>query len=75
MRAGDGRDHAINITGAERGMGVDIAKAALGAGHPVVVTGRNTEAVREALGEADDLLVVALDITAVDELEPHATGS
>jgi len=29
------------VTGAGRGMGVDIAKAALAGGHAVVVTGRN----------------------------------
>ena len=29
------------VTGAGRGMGVDIAKAALAAGHAVVATGRN----------------------------------
>jgi NAD(P)-dependent dehydrogenase (short-subunit alcohol dehydrogenase family) len=57
------------ITGAGRGMGVDIAKAALGAGHAVVATGRNTEAVRKALGEADDLLVVELDITSLASAE------
>src|SRR6188474_3499712 len=51
------------ITGAGRGMGVDIAHAALAAGHAVVATGRNTEAVADAVGEADDLLVVELDIT------------
>ena len=38
------------ITGAGRGMGVDIAKAALAAGHKVVATGRNTDKVAEALG-------------------------
>src|SRR2546429_9487968 len=37
------------ITGAGRGMGVDIAKAALAAGHKVVATGRNTDKVSEAL--------------------------
>jgi NAD(P)-dependent dehydrogenase (short-subunit alcohol dehydrogenase family) len=51
------------ITGAGRGMGVDIAKAALAAGNAVVATGRNTDAVSTAVGQADDLLVVALDIT------------
>ena len=51
------------ITGAGRGMGVDIAKAALAAGHAVVATGRNPERVSAALGEADDLLVVTLDVT------------
>jgi NAD(P)-dependent dehydrogenase (short-subunit alcohol dehydrogenase family) len=52
------------VTGAGRGMGVDIARAALAAGHAVVATGRNTEAVAAAIGEADDPLVVELDITS-----------
>src|SRR5256886_13742967 len=57
------------ITGAGRGMGVDITQAALGAGHAVVATGRNTEAVAAAVGEADDLLVVELDITSLASAE------
>jgi len=57
------------ITGAGRGMGVDIAKAALAAGHAVVATGRNTDAVADAVGEADDLLVVELDITSLASAE------
>jgi NAD(P)-dependent dehydrogenase (short-subunit alcohol dehydrogenase family) len=57
------------VTGAGRGMGVDIAKAALADGHAVVATGRNTEAVREALGEADNPLVVELDITSLTSAE------
>jgi NAD(P)-dependent dehydrogenase (short-subunit alcohol dehydrogenase family) len=52
------------ITGAGRGMGLDIAKATLAAGHAVVATGRNTERVEHALGEHDDLLVVELDVTS-----------
>jgi len=55
------------ITGAARGMGVDIAKAALAAGNAVVATGRSTDAVSKAVGKAvsedADLLVVKLDIT------------
>ena len=51
------------ITGAGRGMGLDIAKAALAAGYNVVATGRNTERVKQALGDSDNLLVVKLDIT------------
>ena len=57
------------ITGAGRGMGVDIAKAALAAGHNVVATGRNPDAVAEALGHADDLLVVKLDVTSTQDAE------
>jgi NAD(P)-dependent dehydrogenase (short-subunit alcohol dehydrogenase family) len=58
------------ITGAGRGMGVDIAKAALAAGNAVVATGRNPDAVTEAVGEADDdLLVVKLDVTSPADAE------
>ena len=52
------------ITGTSRGMGLDFAKAALAAGHAVVATGRNTEAVARAVGEAENLLVVMLDVTS-----------
>ncbi|WNV87436.1 SDR family oxidoreductase [Umezawaea sp. Da 62-37] len=51
------------ITGAGRGMGVDIAKAALGAGYAVVATGRDPEKVTNAVGATDDLLAVRLDVT------------
>jgi NAD(P)-dependent dehydrogenase (short-subunit alcohol dehydrogenase family) len=57
------------ITGAGRGMGVDFAKAALAAGHNVVATGRNTDAVAKAVGEADGLLVVKLDVTSTQDAE------
>ncbi len=57
------------ITGAGRGMGVEIAKAALAAGDAVVATSRNTDAAAKAVGEADDLLVVKLDITSRTEAE------
>jgi NAD(P)-dependent dehydrogenase (short-subunit alcohol dehydrogenase family) len=51
------------ITGAGRGMGVDIAKAALAAGNAVVATGRNPEAVAAAIGATEDLLALKLDVT------------
>ena len=51
------------ITGAGRGMGVDIAKAALAAGYSVVATGRDPERVSAAIGDSDDLLSVKLDVT------------
>src|SRR5215213_6919620 len=57
------------ITGASRGMGVDFAKAALAAGHTVVATGRNPDAVAEALGDSDDLLVVKLDVSSGQDAE------
>src|SRR3954453_12763703 len=52
------------ITGAGRGMGVDIAQAALAAGNAVVATGRNPDAAAAAVGQADELLVVELDVTS-----------
>ena len=57
------------ITGAGRGMGVEFAKAALDAGHNVVATGRNPDTVSKALGAADNLLVVKLDITSRQDAE------
>jgi NAD(P)-dependent dehydrogenase (short-subunit alcohol dehydrogenase family) len=51
------------ITGAGRGMGADFAKAALAAGHAVVATGRNSDAVSRTLGQSNDLLAVKLDVT------------
>jgi NAD(P)-dependent dehydrogenase (short-subunit alcohol dehydrogenase family) len=57
------------ITGAGRGMGVDIAKAALAAGNKVVATGRSTEKVAQALGDSKDLLIVRLDVTSQADAE------
>ena len=51
------------VTGAGRGMGTDIARAALAAGHAVVATGRNAERVATAVGAPDDLLTAGLDVT------------
>jgi NAD(P)-dependent dehydrogenase (short-subunit alcohol dehydrogenase family) len=50
-------------------MGVDIVKAALAAGHAVVATGRDPEAVARAVGKAGDLLVAKLDVTRPDDAE------
>jgi NAD(P)-dependent dehydrogenase (short-subunit alcohol dehydrogenase family) len=51
------------VTGAGRGMGVDIVRTALAAGHSVVATGRNPTAVENTLGKSDQLLVTKLDVT------------
>jgi NAD(P)-dependent dehydrogenase (short-subunit alcohol dehydrogenase family) len=63
------------VTGAGRGMGVDIAKAALAAGHAVVATGRNPERVSAALGAHDDLLVVKLDVTDPADAQAAVTAA
>ena len=51
------------ITGAGRGLGIDIAKAALAAGHDVVATGRDAAKVAAALGDQHNLLAIKLDVT------------
>jgi NAD(P)-dependent dehydrogenase (short-subunit alcohol dehydrogenase family) len=63
------------VTGAGRGMGVDIAQAALAAGHAVVATGRNTVMVKQALGEHADLLVAELDVTSPASAEAAANAA
>jgi NAD(P)-dependent dehydrogenase (short-subunit alcohol dehydrogenase family) len=63
------------ITGAGRGMGLDIAKAALAAGRNVVATGRNPDGVREALGDSGDLLAVKLDVTSREDAEAAAAAA
>jgi NAD(P)-dependent dehydrogenase (short-subunit alcohol dehydrogenase family) len=57
------------ITGAGRGLGVDIAKAALAAGHAVVASGRDPGKVAEAIGPHDDLLAVKLDVTRPEDAQ------
>jgi NAD(P)-dependent dehydrogenase (short-subunit alcohol dehydrogenase family) len=57
------------ITGAGRGMGVDIAKAALAAGNAVVATGRNIDVTSSAVGQAENLLIVKLDVTSSADAE------
>lgn len=57
------------ITGAGRGMGVDIAKEALAAGNQVIATGRNIDRIAKALGDSENLLVVKLDVTSQTDAE------
>jgi len=57
------------ITGAGRGMGVDFAKAALAAGHAVVASGRDIDRVSKAVGSANELLTVKLDVTRRGDAE------
>ena len=55
------------ITGAGRGLGLDIAKAALAAGHAVVATGRDPAKVTAAIGRHEDLLAIKLDVTRLED--------
>jgi NAD(P)-dependent dehydrogenase (short-subunit alcohol dehydrogenase family) len=58
------------ITGASRGMGSDIAKAALAAGYKVAAAGRDTDKLIKALGgQNENLLPVKMDITRPEEIE------
>ena len=63
------------ITGAGRGMGADIARAALAAGHAVVGTARIAGRVTDALGEHDNLLAVSLDVTDARAAEAAVTAA
>jgi NAD(P)-dependent dehydrogenase (short-subunit alcohol dehydrogenase family) len=60
------------ITGASHGLGCMIAGEALTRGDAVVATAHSAEAVREALGEQEYLLAVALDVT--DESQARNTN-
>jgi NAD(P)-dependent dehydrogenase (short-subunit alcohol dehydrogenase family) len=55
------------VTGASRGLGLDIAKAALAAGHAVIATGRDPAKVTAAIGHHDDLLAIKLDVTRLED--------
>ncbi|PYY39009.1 SDR family oxidoreductase [Curtobacterium sp. MCPF17_046] len=63
------------ITGAARGMGIDLTRAALAAGHRVVATARDAAKVTEVFGERDDLLAVSLDITDEDAARAAADAA
>lgn len=58
------------ITGAGRGLGVDLTKSALAAGFKVVATGRNTDKVAKAINvSSDNLYIVKLDVTNPEEID------
>ncbi len=65
----------IIVTGAGRGLGSDIVRQALSAGHRVVATGRRPEQLRSSLGESENLLVAGLDITVPAEAEAVVTAA
>jgi NAD(P)-dependent dehydrogenase (short-subunit alcohol dehydrogenase family) len=55
------------ITGAGRGLGVDLTRAVLAAGHSVIATGRDGAKVAAAVGSSDNMLVVKLDVTRPED--------
>lgn len=58
------------VTGAAKGLGFDIAKAALGAGHRVAATVRSRpEALRAALQDSPGLFVSVMDVTDEAQVE------
>ncbi|MEN0053410.1 MAG: oxidoreductase [Mucilaginibacter sp.] len=58
------------ITGASKGFGLEIAKAALTAGDKVVATVRtNAEQLKSVLANEDNALVVTLDVTKNDQVQ------
>jgi NAD(P)-dependent dehydrogenase (short-subunit alcohol dehydrogenase family) len=58
------------ITGASRGIGAHIVRAALQAGHQVVASGRNLQQLRAAWPAADaNLALVELDVTRAAQAE------
>ncbi|MFI7664734.1 SDR family oxidoreductase [Nocardia sp. NPDC049526] len=60
----------VFITGAGRGLGTDLVRAAISAGHQVVATGRRPEDVEKTLGgPQDNLLVQKLDITSLEDAQ------
>lgn len=57
------------ITGSSRGLGLEIAKAALAAGHSVIATSRSNAAIGTVLaGSSDRILTLGLDVTRPEEV-------
>jgi NAD(P)-dependent dehydrogenase (short-subunit alcohol dehydrogenase family) len=52
------------ITGASKGFGMELTKAALDAGGTVVATARNPKTIDDAFGQHDRLLTLKLDVTS-----------
>ncbi|MFC8936217.1 SDR family oxidoreductase [Rhodococcus sp. NPDC057135] len=66
----------ILVTGAGRGLGTDIAREALNAGHRVVATGCRPSEVEKTLGgPQNNLLVSKLDVTNAGDAESAAKAA
>lgn len=64
------------VTGASRGLGAAIVRAALDAGDRVVATARRRDALVETFGpDSDSLLSVSLDVTRPDQVRAAADAA
>jgi NAD(P)-dependent dehydrogenase (short-subunit alcohol dehydrogenase family) len=64
------------ITGASKGMGLEITKAVLNNGGKVIATSRNTNALLEKFGEHEvNLLPIKLDITNEEDVQKAISKS
>lgn len=56
------------VTGASRGLGVEIARAAVAGGEKVAVAARRPDSVPEDIREREEVLTVGLDVTDTDQI-------
>jgi NAD(P)-dependent dehydrogenase (short-subunit alcohol dehydrogenase family) len=63
------------ITGASRGFGLEIARAALGRGDAVIAAARDPKAAERGLGRREQLLPVELDVTDEEQAQAAAAAA
>ena len=63
------------ITGASKGFGMELTKAALDAGDTVVATARNPKTIDDAFGKHDRLFTLKLDVTSEQEANDAVTAA
>jgi NAD(P)-dependent dehydrogenase (short-subunit alcohol dehydrogenase family) len=64
------------VTGASRGFGLEIVRAALGRGHRVVATARNPRSIEAAVAHPGDrLLTVALDVNEPEQIDAAVSAA
>lgn len=63
------QDSVFFITGASKGMGLEIAKETLCRGFKVVASARRPEVLEQLLGTSENLLAVKLDLTSPEDIK------